>query len=97
MTGIDAVHAVGQPVAGVAVAAPPEKAAEIKQVIQAVKAINATGMMGQDSELTFAMDAQTHRPVVRIVDTKTNQVIEQLPPEAVLAMAADLDRPGQLG
>jgi uncharacterized FlaG/YvyC family protein len=97
MNSIDAVHAGGQSLAGVVAAAPPEKTAENKQVIQAVKAINATAMMGQDSELTFAMDAQTHRPVVRIVDRKTNQVIEQIPPEVVLAMAADLSKPGQLG
>jgi uncharacterized FlaG/YvyC family protein len=97
MNSIDAVHAGAQPLAGVVATAPPEKAAENKQIIQAVKAINATEMMGQDSELTFAMDAQTHRPVVRIVDKKTNQVIEQIPPEVVLAMAADLNQPGQLG
>lgn len=97
MNSIDAVYAAGQPLAGVVAAAPPEKAAENRQVIHAVKAINATAMMGEDSELTFAMDAQTHRPVVRIVDKKTNQVIEQLPPEVVLAMAADLNKPGQVG
>ncbi len=58
-----------------------------RQLIQAVKALNATEMFGQDSELTFVLDRETRRPLVRIIDKKTNEVIRQIPPEYALRMA----------
>jgi uncharacterized FlaG/YvyC family protein len=39
--------------------------------------------------MTFVMDRQTKRPVVRIVDKRTNEVIQQIPAEYVLRMAED--------
>lgn len=61
-----------------------------REMIRAVKAINATELFGQNNELTFVLDRETHRPLVRIVDKKTRQVIRQIPPEYALRMAEDL-------
>jgi len=63
---------------------------EQREMIHAVKAINATELFGQDNELTFVLDRETRRPLVRIVDKKTRQVVRQIPPEYALRMAEDL-------
>jgi flagellar protein FlaG len=67
----------------------PELKAENREVIKAVKAINAAGIMGDENELMFSLDRDTHRVVVKIVDTNTNEVVRQVPAEVVLRMAED--------
>jgi len=87
---IDSLHSLGQPLAAAAAPLPIEKLSEHRDLIQAVKALNAAELFGQNQELTFAVDRETRRPVVRIVDRKTNEVTRQIPPELVLRMAQDL-------
>ena len=84
VTSLQAV-ALAAPVAEPRVA--PEIAADQRQIVQAVKALNATEMFGENSELTFVLDRETHRALVRIIDKKTNEVIRQFPPEYALRMA----------
>jgi flagellar protein FlaG len=62
----------------------PELAAEQREIIKAVKAINAAELFGEHHELTFAFDRETRRPVVRIVDRKTHEVVRQIPNEQAL-------------
>jgi uncharacterized FlaG/YvyC family protein len=64
-----------------------ETAASQRQLIQAVKAVNGAELFGQDSELTFVFDRQTHKALVRVVNKKTREVMMQIPPENVLRMA----------
>jgi hypothetical protein len=59
-------------------------------LIQAVRAVNAAEVFGQEHELSFAVDRETRRPVVRIVDRKTRAVVEQIPSESVLRLAEEL-------
>jgi flagellar protein FlaG len=87
---IDSLHSVGQPLATASAPLAPDKLSEHRELIQAVKALNAAELFGQNQELTFAVDRETRRPVVRIVDRKTNEVIRQIPPELVLRLAQDL-------
>jgi hypothetical protein len=55
----------------------------------AVGGTNKTDLSGQDSELSFAQDKDTQQMVIKIIESKTGKVLEQLPPEQVLrAMAA---------
>jgi len=68
----------------------PELPVERKDIVQAVKALSETELFGQNNELTFAMDRETRKPVVRIIDRKTNEVVRQIPPESVLQLAEDL-------
>ncbi len=63
---------------------------EDRQLIQAVKALNASELFGQNAELTFVLDRETHRPLVRIIDRETKEVIRQIPPEYALRLAEDL-------
>lgn len=95
MNAVDAVHAAGQSLAAAVATAPPEKSTEQREIIQAVKAVNASEMFGINSEVAFAIDRETRRPVVRIVDRNTNEVIRQIPPEYLLRMAQDLKGPSQ--
>jgi uncharacterized FlaG/YvyC family protein len=69
--------------------APVDKAAENREVIQAVQALNGTEMFGQDNILLFEKDRQTHRMVIRVVNKKTQEVVSQIPPEYVLRLAGN--------
>jgi flagellar protein FlaG len=67
-----------------------ERAAENRELIQAVKAVNGAELFGANHELTFAVDRSTQRAVIRLVDRETRDVIRQIPPEYVLRAAEDL-------
>lgn len=81
---------LGHPAPATAGVPTVEVQAEDRELIQAVKALNATEMFGQNSELTFVLDRETRRPLVRIVDRETKEVIRQIPPEYALRIAEDL-------
>lgn len=61
-----------------------EHLAKHRPLIQAVKALNATEALGPDHELTFSLDRETRHPVIRLVDRRSKEVIQQIPSEAVL-------------
>ena len=63
---------------------------EDREVIQAVRAINETEVFGSDRELTFSFDRQTHRPLVRIINRETKELIKQIPPQQIVEMAKEL-------
>jgi len=42
------------------------------------------------TQLTFVFDDQVHRTIVKIVDTQTHKVVQQIPSEAMLAAARAL-------
>jgi len=64
---------------------------EQRNLIQAVKAVNASGMLGQDNELTFVQDRTLRRAVAQIVNKQTGEVVDQIPAEYVLRMAEELN------
>jgi flagellar protein FlaG len=70
--------------------APAERPPEQRELIQAVKALNAAEVFGDKNEVTFVLDRRTHRPIVRIVDRNTKQVVRQIPPDYAMEMAGDL-------
>jgi flagellar protein FlaG len=61
-----------------------------RELIQAVRALNKAELFGQQNELTFTFDRQSRRPLLRIVDRETKEVIRQIPPESVLRMSEQL-------
>jgi len=89
---ISEVQGVGNHTATAPVTPTREQAEQNREVVQAVKAINQTVLLGQNSELTFALDRETRRPVTRLVDRATREVIQQFPPEYVLRMAEELNK-----
>ncbi len=72
------------------VAAPPQDLRDRLALIQAVRAVNEAALYGQRSELAFSVDRETRKSVVRIIDKKTREVIEQIPSEQVLRLAEEL-------
>jgi flagellar protein FlaG len=67
-----------------------EQPAQTRDVVQAVKALNATEMFGEENELVFQMDHQAKRMVVQIVNRQTKEVVSQIPPEYVLRLSEDM-------
>ena len=68
-----------------------EMRAEQSQLIHAVEKLNEARVFGDKSELTFSVDRETRRPVMKIVDRETQEVIQQIPPEYVLRLAEGLE------
>jgi uncharacterized FlaG/YvyC family protein len=64
--------------------------AENREIVTAVKSINATELSGSNSELTFVFDRLSKRAVVRLVDKTTRNVIQQIPPEYMLRWAQEI-------
>lgn len=60
------------------------------ELTQAVKAVNGAKLFGQDSELSFLMDRESKRFVVRLIDKNTRKVIRQIPAETILRQAEGL-------
>ena len=65
----------------------PEVVAQNRELIQAVKSVNAAEHFGPDSQLTFVLDRHTQRPIMRVVNSRTKEVIQQIPSEYVLELA----------
>jgi flagellar protein FlaG len=89
---IAAMQRPGQAMAPAPAPIPVEKVAENREIIQAVKALSGAELFGENSELTFLMDRETQRPVIRLIDRTTKDVIRQIPPEYVLRLAQDIGR-----
>jgi len=70
----------------------PQQRVEQNQLVQAVKSVNEAELLGQGQELTFAVDRQSKKPVLKIIDKETKEVIRQIPPEYVLRLADELER-----
>jgi uncharacterized FlaG/YvyC family protein len=61
-----------------------------RTLVQAVKAVNAAGFFGENSELTFLFDRNSHKPVVRIINRQTREVLQQIPAEYLLRLADEV-------
>jgi flagellar protein FlaG len=68
--------------------------AEDRELIRAVKKVNESAFLGNENELTFVLDRETKKPLVRIVDRETKELIRQIPPEYVLRLASEADAAG---
>jgi len=71
-------------------AKPDGEAATTSSIVPAVRALNKAQLFGDNRELSFTRDRTTHKMVIRIVERQTGEVVEQIPPEAVLRMMEDL-------
>ena len=71
--------------------AAPENLSMRRQVVNAIRSLNKSGFVGKERELVYARDPETRRMVIRIMARDTGEVIDQLPPEQVLRMSAELE------
>jgi len=87
------VNALSRVTQGAPASATPvavDSAAQNRQVVQAVKALNKSEMFGSDNGLEFQRDPESKRWVVKVVNRTTGDVVSQIPPEYVLRLADDL-------
>ena len=71
-----------------------EDADTMQAVVAAVRALNKSELLGSDREMEFARDSQTQKMVIRIMDRQTGAVLNQIPPEEVLRIMANLGTKG---
>lgn len=70
------------------------RAAKNREIARAVREINEGSGVGASSELRFSVDRESGEPLIRIVDRVTDEVITQIPPEAILRIAEMIKRMG---
>jgi uncharacterized FlaG/YvyC family protein len=87
---ITAVERSAQPHVAPVATIPADQAAENREVVRAVKALNGTEMFGEENQLTFRRDPQSQRMVIRVVNRVTEEVVSQIPAEYLLRLAEDL-------
>jgi uncharacterized FlaG/YvyC family protein len=63
-----------------------------REIIQAVRNLNAAEMMGYENQLQFRIDRQAKRMRVHLIRRQTGEVIEEVSSEDVLRLAEDLPR-----
>ncbi len=64
--------------------------AERRELLQSVKELQKANVAGEGNELRLALDRETKRPVVRIVNRETGELIQQFPTEEVIRLAERL-------
>lgn len=70
----------------------PRERAEQARLIQAVKSVNQSGVFGSSDELTFSSDPESGRPVIRLVNKETKEVVRQIPAEYLLRLSENPQR-----
>jgi flagellar protein FlaG len=68
----------------------PQEASERRELIKAVRTVNDHQALGPTSALVFILDPSTRRPVIRVVNPETKEVLIQVPPDYVLRLAEQL-------
>ncbi len=68
----------------------PREAAERRELVKAVRAINENRLLGEDREVTFGLDRESRRTVLRIINKETQEVIRQIPSEEALHLAESI-------
>lgn len=64
------------------------KAEEVKQAVKELQDFVST----VTTDLRFTVDKETGRTIVSVVDSKTQQVVRQIPTEDVMKIARNIDR-----
>lgn len=71
-------------------AAKQAKPVSEEEVVTAADKINET-IKSFSTDLKFSVDKDTHRIIVTVMDSKTGEVIRQIPPDEVVSIAKALD------
>lgn len=64
-----------------------QQRAEQLEIIHAVESVNRMRLLGENTQLTFTFDRASRKAILRIVDTRTKEVVQQIPAEYVLRLA----------
>jgi flagellar protein FlaG len=67
----------------------PSRRQETAFVADAIEKLKKAGDIF-NRRLEFKVDENTHRIVVKVIDTETDKVIKEIPPEQIIALAAKI-------
>jgi len=65
---------------------------QLKQATDTINQVMQQSNQNLKFEFEFSVDNDTKKPIVRVVDTKTGELIRQIPSEATLAVARSIDQ-----
>lgn len=82
---------VAEPTQPVAAVQQPSANPSAFQVSEALKSINKA-MQSMSQNVEFAIDEDTDRAIVKVVDMETKEIIRQMPSKEVLEIAKALDK-----
>ena len=69
----------------------PAQTDQVRQLAQSVQQLNQSSLVPDGREFSLSLDPKTKLPVVRVMDTTTHDVIEQVPAEYILNLTASLE------
>jgi uncharacterized FlaG/YvyC family protein len=61
-----------------------------RQVVAGIQWLKQAEWLGQDREFTYRHDHKTGRFVIQIVDTKTGDVVDQIPSENIVKLVSEM-------
>jgi len=67
----------------------PAEAAQRRELVKAVKAVNEAELFGSNNEVTYSIDRGTKRLVTKLVDKSSGEVVDQIPAEYLLRLAEE--------
>lgn len=86
-----AAKAVAAPVQKAALVQQPDEASRHEQLKQALEHLNRA-MRNQSTNLEFSLEEGSDRPIVKVTDKNTGEVIRQMPSKEALEIAHAIDR-----
>lgn len=63
-----------------------------ESLTKAARTVNQANFAGAGREVTFSVNPATRRPVIKVVQTETKEVVAQWPSEYLLRLAEELDQ-----
>ena len=71
--------------------AAPVQAEQNRALSQAVRVVNSSSPRDQDRQLSLFLDPTTRMAIAKVVDSTTGRVLDQVPSEDILRLAAYLE------
>jgi flagellar protein FlaG len=83
---------IARPTLDDAVKTRPPSAEQLKQATDTISQVMRQSNQSLELEFKFSVDADTKKPIVRVVDATTGKLVRQIPTEATLAIAHSIDQ-----
>jgi len=77
-----------EPTHGVALGTQQPSSEQLKNAIDVINRV----MQQSNHSLEFSVDSDTKKPIVKLVDTETGELIRQFPSEEMLAISRSIDQ-----
>lgn len=65
-------------------------ASQSREIPEVVDKLNTLGSQIANTKISFSIDSETGKPIVRVINKETGQIIRQLPPEDLLKLVDNL-------